>query len=80
MTGLKTDYARDCKVNPGLYVETSVNVIVTNDNSKQTTTSVALGPDGNCQGSMKGFSIKTGKILYRLIITPVPWPKENCLI
>ena len=78
--GLKTDYACDCKVNPGSYVEASVDAIVTNDNSEQTTSCVALGPAGNRQGSVKSFSIETGKILYRRTVTPVPWPEDNHLI
>ena len=53
VTGLKTDYARDCKVDPGSYVEASVDAIVTNDNSEWTTSCVVLGPAGNCQGSVK---------------------------
>ena len=80
MTGLKTDYARDCKVDPGSYVEASVDAIVTNDNSERTTSCVALGPAGNRQRSVKCFSIETGKILYRRTVTPVPWPKDNHLI
>ena len=64
MTGLTTDYARDCKVDFGSYVEASVNVAVTNNNSERTISCVALGPAGNCQGSVKCFDIETGKILY----------------
>ena len=73
MTGLKTDYARDCKVNPGSYVEASVDAMVTNDNSERTTSCVALGPAGNQQGSVKCFSIETGRILYRRTVKSVPW-------
>ena len=80
MTGLKTDYARDCKVDPGSYVEASVDAIVTNDNSERTTSCVALGPAGNRQGSIKCFSIETGRILYRRTVTAVPWPEDGKLI
>ena len=79
MIGLKTDL-RNCKVKPGSYVEASVNGIITNDISEQTMRSVALGPAGNCQGSVNCFSIKTGKILYRHTATPVSLPKDNHLI
>ena len=57
VTGLTTDYARDCKVDLGLYVEASVDVTVTNNNSEWTTSCVALRPAGNCQESVKCFDI-----------------------
>ena len=60
-TGLTDDYARDYKVDPGPYVEVSVNATVTNDNSEQTTSCVTLGPAGNRHGSVKCFEIGTGK-------------------
>ena len=57
VAALKTDYARDCKVDPGSYVEASVDATVRNDNSEQTKSCVALGPAGDHQGSVKCFDI-----------------------
>lgn len=80
MTGLTTDYKRDCKVDPGSYVEASTNATVTNDNAERATSCVALGPAGNRQGSIKCFSIETGEILTRRTVTAIPWPRDNHLI
>ena len=72
VTGLITDYARDCKVDPGSFVEASVNATVTHDNSEWKTSCVVLGPAGNCQGPVKCFDIEMEKILYRPTMIPVP--------
>ena len=57
-----------------------MDAIVTNDNSERTTSCVALGPAGNRQGSVKCFSIETGRILYRRTVKAVPWPEDGKLI
>ena len=78
--GLSTDYARDCKVDVGSYVEASTDAVVTNDNKERTRSCVALGPVGNRQGSVKCFDIETGKLLHRRTVTQIPWPLNNDLI
>ena len=80
VTGLSTDYERDCKVDIGSYVEASTDATVTNDNTERTRSCVALGPVGNKQGSVKCFDIKSGKILDRRTVTQLPWPLDNRLV
>ena len=77
VTGLSTNYERDCKCDPGSYVEASTDAIVTNDNTERTRSCVAVGPVGNRQGSVKCFDIETGKILHRRTVTQIPWPLDN---
>ena len=57
VTGLSTDYERDCKVDIGSYVEASTDATVTNDNTERMRNCVALGPVGNRQGSIKCFDM-----------------------
>ena len=57
VTGLSTDYERDCKVNIGSYVEASTDTTVTNDNAERAMSCVALGHVDNRQGSFKCFDI-----------------------
>ena len=47
VTGLSTDYKRDCKVDIGSYVEASTDAAVTNNNTERMRRCVALGPVGN---------------------------------
>jgi hypothetical protein len=72
VTGLTTDYKRECKVDPGSYVEASTDAMATHDNSERTTSCVALVPAGNRQGSIKCFSIEIGVIFTRCTVTPIP--------
>ena len=80
VTGLSTDYNRDCKIDPGSYVEASTDAVFTNGNTERTRSCVAVGPVGNRQGSVKCFDILTGKILHRRTVTQLPWPRNNDLI
>ena len=79
MTGLLTDYKRDCKVNIESYVEVSTDATVINDNTEKTRSCVALGPVANKQGSVKCFDIESGNILHRRTMTQLPWPLDNRL-
>ena len=80
VTGLSTDYERNYKIDPGSYVETSIDAAVTNDNTERTTSCIAVGPVGNRQSLVKCFDIETGKILHRRTATQLPWPRDNNLI
>ena len=80
VTGLSTDYERDCKVDIGSYVEASTDTTVTIDNTERTRSCVALGPVGNRQGSVKCFDIESGKVLHRRTVTQLPWPLDNRLV
>ena len=62
------------------YVETSTNAIVKNDNTEQTRNCVAVGPVGNCQGSVKCFDNETGKILHRRTVTKLYLLLDNRLL
>ena len=80
VTGLSTDFKRDCKADIGSCVEASTDVVVMNDNTERTRSCIALGPVGNRQGSVKCFDIETGKILHRRTVTQLPWPLDNRLV
>ena len=45
-----------------------------NDNTPRTRGSIALGPSGNRQGSLKRFDLETGKVVCRRIIKQIQWP------
>ena len=76
VTGLSTDYERDCKVDIGSYLEASTDAIVMNDNTKRTR-SLPLGllVTGRAQ-----FDIESGKILHRRTVTQLPWPIDSRLV
>ena len=80
MTGLSTDYERDCKANIGSYVEASTDATVTNVKTERTRSCVARGPVGNRQGSVKSFDIESGKILHRRTMTQLPRPLDDRLV
>jgi hypothetical protein len=40
---------------------------------------IALGPTGNLQGSMKFYSLNTGWVLKRCLFTPIPMPDRIIL-
>ena len=80
ITELTTNYKRSCKVDVGLYVEVSTNVIATNNNTERTTSSVALGPSANRQRSVKCFDIETGKVLICCTVTQMTWPLNRRLL
>ena len=44
VTGLSTDYKRDCKVDIDGYVEESTDAVVTNDNTERARKCVDIGP------------------------------------
>ena len=83
VTGLSTDYKRDCKVDIGSYVEASADATVTNDNTERTRSCIALGPVGNRQGSVKSrLNVLTSsrEKLHRRTVTQLPWPLDNRLV
>ena len=63
-----------------MYVESSEDATVTNDNTERTRSCVALGPVGNRQGSVKCWDIESGKVLHRRTVTQLPLPLDNKLI
>ena len=64
VTGLSTDYERDCKVDIGSYVEASTDATVTNDSTERTESCIALGSVGNRQGSVHGNFGHTGGVRF----------------
>ena len=74
VTGLKIDVAKDCKVQFGSYIEASTDADITNTMVERTESCLALGPAGNLQGSVKCFSLLTGKLLIRRTVKTLPIP------
>ena len=80
VTGLSTDYKRDCKVDIDGYVEESTVAVVTNDNIERTRKCVDIGLVGNRQDPRKYFDIETDKILHPRTVTQLHWTRGNILI
>ena len=80
VTGLSTDYERDCKVDIESYVEASTDTIVTNGTTERTRSCMTLGPVGNRQASVKCFDTESGKVLHCRTVTQSPWPLDNRLV
>ena len=80
VTGLSTDYERDCKVDIGSYVEANTAATMTNDNTERTLSCVTLGPVDNRKGSVKCFDIEPGKVLHRRTVTQLSRPLDNQLV
>ena len=76
VTGISTNYWRDCKATIGDYVEASHDDEITNTNSERTHSCIYVGSAGNRQGSSKCFDLGTGKIVVRRTIKVLPWPDK----
>ena len=68
------DYALDCKAKFLDLVEASTDAIVTNNMMTRTHQCLALGPSGNCQGSVVCLDLKTEKLVTRRTVKVVPMP------
>lgn len=71
-TGVKIDYARDCKVGFGEYVQVHEDDEITNSMKPRTNGAIALGPTGNAQGSYKFLMLSTWKVVQRRTWTALP--------
>ena len=73
MTEMTVDFTGDCNVNFGACFEASADAIITNNDSEQTHSCIALGPSGNIQGSINCFDFKTGRVMVRRTVKQIPW-------
>ena len=73
--GVKLDYARDCKLAFGEYVEVHEDNAITNTMEPRTTGAICLGPMGNAQGDYRFMSLSTWRPLKRKKWTPMPMNK-----
>jgi len=74
VTGRKLDMMKDARVKYGSYVEASKDAVITNTMDERTEACLALGPSGILQGSVKCFSLLTGKLIIRRTIRMLPIP------
>ena len=62
VTGISTNYFRDCKADIGAYVKANPDNEITNTNNERTHSCIYVGTAGNRQGSSKCFDLETGKL------------------
>ena len=76
MVRWKLDYKRHCRVEPGTYCEVHDEPIPLNTMAPRAHAAIALGPTGNMQGSVKFYSLTTGRVLKRRSFTPMAMPDQ----
>ena len=75
MVRCKLDYKRHCRVEPGTYWEVHDEPIPSNTMAPRTHSAIALiGPTGNMQGSLKFYSLTTGRVLKQCSFIPMAMP------
>ena len=74
ITGIRADYKRHCRIEPGTYVQTHEE----HDNTMagRTLGAIALRPQGNAQGSYYFLNLRTGQRISRLRWNELPMPEE----
>ncbi len=70
----KLDYKKHCQVPPGTYCEVHDELSPSNMMTPRMHEAIALGPVGNLQGSVKFYSLNTGRVLKRCLFMPIPMP------
>jgi hypothetical protein len=75
-TGRKINYLKDIRVGFGDYAQVKSNNPITNNNEARSESAIALLPVGNTQGSVKFYSIRSGRIFTRDQFTILPTPQE----
>ncbi len=68
----RLDYNKHCQVLPGTYCKVHNKPLLSNTMMLRTHEAVAVGPTGNLQESAKFYSLDTGWIIKRRLITPLP--------
>ena len=63
-----------CNVIFGSYVQTTTDMLVTDNHKPRTHGYIAIRPSGNWQGSLKYFNLETRKVVIRRIATVIPMP------
>jgi len=74
--GRKLDAKRDVRIGFGEYVQCVTPNLIKNSMSPRTEGAISLLPVGNLQGSVKFFSLATGKIIVRDKWTVLPMPQS----
>ena len=74
MVHLKLEYKQHCRVEPGTYCEVHDEPMPLNTMAPRTHATIALGPTGNMQGSVKFYCLTTGCVLRRRSFTPMSMP------
>jgi hypothetical protein len=72
----KLDYKKHCSVLPGSYCKVHDELSPSNTMVPCTHEAIALGPNGNLQGSVKFYCLKTGRVLKCWEFTPLPMPDQ----
>jgi hypothetical protein len=70
----KLDYNKHCQVLPGTYCKVHDKPSLSNTMTPRTHKAIAVGPTGNLQGSVKFYSLTTGRIIKQRLFTPMPMP------
>jgi hypothetical protein len=70
----KMDYKKHCRVLVGTYCEVHDEPSPSNTMISRTHEGIALGPTGNLQGSVKFYSLTTGRVIKRRNFTEMPMP------
>jgi hypothetical protein len=70
----RLDYNKHCRVLPRTYCEVHNEPLPSNTMMPRTHETIAVGPTGNLQGSMKFHSLDTGRIIKQRSFTPLPMP------
>jgi hypothetical protein len=69
---------KHCWVLPGTYCEAHNKSVPLNSMEPRTHETIALGPTGNLQRSIKFYCLNTGQVLKHHLFTPMPMP--DCII
>jgi hypothetical protein len=72
----KLDYNKHCQVLPGTYCKVHNEPSPSNTMTPRTHKAIAVGPTGNFQGSVKFYSLTTGRIIKQRSLTPMPMPDQ----
>jgi hypothetical protein len=70
----RMDYKKHCRVLLGSYCEVHDEPSPSNTMVSRTHEAIALGPTGNLQGSVKFYSLTTGRVIKRRNFTEMPLP------
>ncbi|KAL7538669.1 hypothetical protein ACHAXR_008718 [Thalassiosira sp. AJA248-18] len=72
----KMDYKKHCRVVVGSYCEVHDEPSPSNTMVSRTHEGIALGPTGNLQGSVKFYSLTTGRVIKSCNFTEMPMPES----
>jgi hypothetical protein len=72
MSQQNLDYTKHCAFSFGTYVQAHTEPSPSNTQDPRTLDAIYLRPDGNLQGGHQLMDLRTGKIINRRKITPLP--------